>query len=161
MEDPGRPPRLRPAVRAVVVDEADRVLLVRFEFSERVVWATPGGGIEPGEDVLDALRRELLEECGLADPEIGPALWRRAHVTPMGRWDGQEEVVHLVRTAAFEPMPALTWERLRAEHVHGLRWWALEELAASDELFAPRALVSLLTDVLRNGPPPEPLVIGV
>ena len=77
VEEPSGRPRLRPAVRAVLVDGADRVLLVRFQFGERVVWATPGGGIEPGEEVLEALRRELLEEVGLAEADIGPALWRR------------------------------------------------------------------------------------
>ena len=79
----------------------------------------------------------------------------------MGRWDGQEEVVHLVRTTAFEPLPGLSWERLRAEHVHELRWWTLAELEASDAVFAPRALVSLLREVLLNGPPEEPLSIGL
>jgi len=79
----------------------------------------------------------------------------------MGRWDGQAEVVHLVRTAAFDPLPGLTWERLRAEHVHELRWWTLADLEACTEVFAPRALVSLVTEILRNGPPEVPFVIGV
>ena len=42
--------RIRSSVRAVVLDPADRVLLVRFEFPTATVWATPGGGQEPGED---------------------------------------------------------------------------------------------------------------
>jgi 8-oxo-dGTP pyrophosphatase MutT (NUDIX family) len=68
-------PRLRPAVRALVLDEHDRVLLVRFDFDDRTVWGSPGGGIEAGESSHDALVRELREEIGLTDPEVGPALW--------------------------------------------------------------------------------------
>ena len=41
--------RLRDAVRALVLDEADRVLLVRFEFPRWVGWATPGGGVNSHE----------------------------------------------------------------------------------------------------------------
>src|SRR5215216_2278932 len=40
---------LRPAVRALVLDPADRVLLVRFQWPDKTVWAPPGGGIESGE----------------------------------------------------------------------------------------------------------------
>src|SRR5437660_3621759 len=40
---------LRPAVRALVVDPAGRLLLVRFDWPDRTVWAPPGGGIERGE----------------------------------------------------------------------------------------------------------------
>ena len=55
------------------------------------------------------------------------------HVIPFidGSWDGQRDHVYLVRTAAFDPPPALTWEQLRAERVHELRWWTLDELAAA------------------------------
>jgi len=40
--------RLRHSVRAIVLDDQDRILLCRFALQSRVVWATPGGGIEPG-----------------------------------------------------------------------------------------------------------------
>jgi len=57
---------LRTSVRAIILDEDDRVLLCRFVFPHPAVpngapgvWAAPGGGVEPGEDGLSALRREL------------------------------------------------------------------------------------------------------
>ena len=156
--------RIRDAVRALVLDESGRVLLVRFEFPTATVWALPGGGLEPGETHLDALRRELREELGLVDVEIGPHVWNRLHVIPFldGRWDGQRDVVHLVRVRAFEPAPALTWEQLRAERLHEIRWWDPAELAADDTvLFAPRALPSLLAHLLREGPPDAPIDTGI
>lgn len=54
----------------VLVDDADRVLLVRcikpdvYDF-----WVAPGGGVHGKEDLRDAIRREAREECGL---EIEP-----------------------------------------------------------------------------------------
>ena len=155
--------RIRDAARAVVLDPAERVLLVRFEFPAGSVWATPGGGIEQGESAADAIRRELLEEAGIEDADVGPALWTRLHVIPFvsGRWDGQRERYHLVRTAAFTPAPRLTRAELEAEFVFELRWWTLPELEAADVTFAPRRLPTLLRDLLRDGPPPEPFDAGV
>jgi ADP-ribose pyrophosphatase YjhB (NUDIX family) len=37
---------LRVGIRALVVDGAARVALVRFDFPDRTVWAAPGGGVE-------------------------------------------------------------------------------------------------------------------
>lgn len=148
---------LRPAVRALIVDPTDRVLLVRFEFDDiGTVWATPGGGIEPGEETLEALHRELAEEVGLYEPEIGGCVWVRVHTNAMGRWDGQRDEVYLVRCETFEPNPEMTWDQLRSEGLHEIRWWTLAEMTEATDLFAPRELVEAVTSILSDGPPDEP-----
>jgi 8-oxo-dGTP pyrophosphatase MutT (NUDIX family) len=155
--------RIRPAVRAIVLDPDDRVLLVQFRFpatGER--WALPGGGVEPGESDHDALRRELAEECGVMDAQIGPHVWDRLHIIPFidGKWDGQRERIYLVRTESFEPAPQMTWEQLNAEYVFDVRWWHLHDLDAHMDL-GPASLRENLRDLLRDGPPNGPIDVGI
>jgi 8-oxo-dGTP diphosphatase len=163
MTDPAAGLRIRDAVRALVLDPDSRVLLVRFEFPTATRWALPGGGLEPGETHLDALRRELEEEVGLVDAVVGSQIWHRLHIVPFlnGEFDGQRERIFLIRAASFEPRPKLTWEQMNAEFVHELRWWTLDEIAASDGHFVPNDLHTLLTALLRDGPPPTSIDVSV
>src|SRR5829696_3948591 len=73
----------RDAVRAVVRDSEDRILL--FHTHEVTApelgewWELPGGGIDEGETYLDAAVRELREETGISvsAAQVGPPSWRR------------------------------------------------------------------------------------
>jgi 8-oxo-dGTP pyrophosphatase MutT (NUDIX family) len=145
------------------VDEEDRLLLVRFRFPNGDVWATPGGGVDGDETLAETVRRELHEEVGYVDAEIGPAIWTRVHQFPfVDGYDGQTETVFLVRVEAGEQIdPALTADELLAENLAGSAWWTLPQLLASDERFAPRRLPTLVADLFTHGPPPTPLDVGI
>jgi ADP-ribose pyrophosphatase YjhB (NUDIX family) len=73
-----------------------RVLLIRHEKSGREVWLLPGGGVNSGESLLDALHRELLEECGVGEdlPLEGPIAIAES-ISP-DRTLRQKHVVHIV-----------------------------------------------------------------
>ena len=61
----------RVGVGAVILD-ADRVLLVkRARPPSEGKWSIPGGLVHLGERIEDALRREVMEECGVAVRLIG------------------------------------------------------------------------------------------
>jgi ADP-ribose pyrophosphatase YjhB (NUDIX family) len=155
-------PRLRQAVRAVIVDPAERVLLVRFRFGDGAsVWALPGGGVEPDEDEVDALRRELAEEVGLVDVDFVGPIWHRTHMfrDPV-RFDGQAERIYFVRSAAFDPQPHMTWDELRAEGMVDLRWWTIPELVATVETLVPARLAALMGDLVAGSVPTVAIDVG-
>jgi 8-oxo-dGTP diphosphatase len=67
----------RPSSRLLVVDAQNRVLLFKFNhtrgaLSGQQFWATPGGGLDPGETYEQAACRELFEETGLTVDHPGP-----------------------------------------------------------------------------------------
>jgi ADP-ribose pyrophosphatase YjhB (NUDIX family) len=156
-------PILRPAARVVILDAADRVLLIRFTDPERghSWWATPGGALEPGETHQQAARRELLEEIGLAAVQLSPVIWTREHVfTWQGRRYRQQERFFLARVDRHE----LGQEQLEAHRRDGIdahHWWTIAELADTDEVTAPRRLARLLRSLLDDGLPDEPIDAGV
>src|SRR5207253_6877201 len=129
-------------VRALVVDAEGRVLLLRWDRGLGAWWIAPGGGLVAGESDEAGLRRELAEEVGLTDFDVGPLVCEYAHPLPSnGRLVQQRNRIYLVRVERLDPAPTID---LAAENVRGHRWWTLAELDSTDERIAPPNLVELV-----------------
>ena len=64
-------PRIRVSA---LLQRGGKILLCRHEKAGREHWLLPGGGVNGGETLVSALRRELAEECSLEEdiPLEGP-----------------------------------------------------------------------------------------
>lgn len=152
----GSPLPRREAARALIVNEKNEALLIRYAgglsphflaLGHHHFWGTPGGALEEGESAETALRREIREETGLVVTDPGPVVATREFPMELGEdWHLASERYYLVRTRDFTPKPELL---TLAEKIHvlGWRWWSADEVARSEELIFPEGLDALLRKV--------------
>jgi 8-oxo-dGTP pyrophosphatase MutT (NUDIX family) len=161
MANDGRLVHVRDAVRALLITPAAEILLMRIcpPDGEACFWIAPGGGLEPGETPRGALKRELREELGLEDFDMGPLVWRRRHTFD---WDErricQSERYHVVHVDRFQPQMS---DALEARVLDEFRWWPTSELASAAERLTPLALATIVSSYLEHGPPQGPLDLEV
>ena len=89
----GAEPRIRVSA---ILRWRDRILLCRHEKGGREHWLLPGGGVNSGESLADALHREIEEEIGIEDelPVEGPVAIVDS-ISPV-RSFAQKHVVHII-----------------------------------------------------------------
>ncbi len=89
-----RQPRIR--VAAVILQE-DLLLLVRHKKAAETYWMLPGGGVDYGETLTEALQRELQEEMCI-EADIGPLLFANDSIAP----DHHRHIVNLYFCATIK-----------------------------------------------------------
>jgi 8-oxo-dGTP pyrophosphatase MutT (NUDIX family) len=158
-----RPRKERQAVRVIMIDDHDRVLL--FQDTDPGCpgvswWVTPGGGIDPGETETDAAVRELAEETGYqgrADELIGPLAVRRAVHGYSDQILVQDETFYALRVRPFEIDISGHTEDEQLT-IAGHRWWPADDLTDPDGWLWPAELAELVA--LADNPGDRPRDLG-
>ncbi|MGH2616230.1 MAG: NUDIX domain-containing protein [Thermomicrobiales bacterium] len=153
-------PVVRPAVRVVVIDADERVLLFASQGDDgRRFWFPPGGGSEPGETPEETARRELREETGLIEVALDGEIGRRRHIVT---WDGVAYDLNerwlLARVAPFAIDTSGFSEEERTM-IEDHCWWTLDELESTVDRLVPGNLAALVRSLLREGLPSHPIAL--
>lgn len=153
----------RVGARVLLLDTTDRVLLIHAldpEDPGHHWWELPGGGLDDGEDLVNAARREVAEESGITLPNLGRKLWvRESRFHYKGRDHHRIEHVFLGRTPSTVPQVPLKPTKNEKVGLIERRWWSAAELRHCQDKLLPDNLAELVADLLAGRLSHTPLTL--
>ena len=133
----------------VLLDAGGRVLLFRgFDPAKPAAgfwWITPGGGVEPGESLEQAARREVQEETGyqLAE-DLGPIVLTRTARFSFEEREYEQAEFFFRAQVEHSDVDYSGWTETERRAMQTHRWWTASELATTAEKVYPEALLELM-----------------
>lgn len=126
-ENSETPSYIQPAARAVIVDDQQRVLLIRRGDNHQ--WALPAGGMEPGESVTECMIREVWEETGLT-----PTQYRAYAVYSHPRYHAPTRPEAQLLTIAFRVEAWTGKLQTQTNETTDAQWFTLDQLHQLQDL---------------------------
>jgi 8-oxo-dGTP diphosphatase len=119
-------------VYALVIKDK-KVLLVTEQIKDFVFTKFPGGGVELGEGIVDALQREIKEE-------LDTTITKHTHFYTteffqVSAFNAQEQIISIYYMVQLENYPAEGKITLEPNHRLQFHWKPLEELSIEEVTF--------------------------
>ena len=92
----------------IVINEKNEILMVK---THNAGWVFPGGQVEVGENVIDAVKREIMEEAGV-DIEVGEVFCIASNTGKYPGYNGVKEIPtkimldFICKATSGEPRPS-------------------------------------------------------
>lgn len=143
--------RVRCSARLLIFSPSKRVLLFRFEHKNNALagksyWATPGGGVEPGETYEQAAIRELKEETGIIRDNVGRYVAKKTFemMLPSGETVLAKERF-FVAFSNEEEIHTHGWTENERSVIRRHYWWGLNDLLMTQDLIHPNDIAGLMS----------------
>ena len=125
-----------------------KILVVEINDNSGLHYNLPGGGVEDGELIQDALRRELLEEASLSDVSVGRLIlvWEYVPTAENAPYGTTHKVHHVFEIHTNEEP---TFPTTHDQNHTGLKWLPISELATAP-LIPNLSIINELLDQPRD-----------
>lgn len=165
-------PPVRKSMRAILLNNENELLLLKADDPSTTTtsgryngpyWFLVGGAIEPGEEVEEAVLREIHEETNIAKEHIslGPIVWQGEFDLIINGILSRQQQRFIVATTSEIHVSLQNLTLQEKKVIKDIRWFSLEKIEGSKELIYPLCLKRYLPAILQGHYPAEPLEIDL